>query len=86
MQVFFHKRFEKQFAKLPLRIQIKFKEQLLSFYENPFDPGLRNHPLQGKFIGHNSIHVTPDVRAIYRSENEETYLFTTIGSHSELYS
>ncbi len=86
MQALFHKRFEKQFAKLPRRVQEKFQERFELFYENPNDAELNNHTLKDKFTGHHSINVTSDIRAIYQIVDEDICLFTSIGSHSELYS
>ena len=65
MQVFFHKRFEKQFAKLTHRTQLRFKGKLKQFYINPLDSSLNNHALKGEFLGQRSINVTPDIRAVY---------------------
>ncbi len=86
MQILFHRRFEKQFEKLPKNIQVRFQGQLELFYEDPFAIKLNNHSLKGKFTGHRSINVSPDIRAVYRIIDEQTCLFTSIGSHSELYS
>ncbi len=85
MITLFHKRFEKQFAKLPARIQDQFQLHLEVFSDDPFNPVLRNHALIGRQRAYRSINVTGDIRALYRELDQATVLFTHIGSHSELY-
>ena len=41
----YHKRFRKQFDKLPLKIQDKFEKCLKLFIDDQFHPLLNNHPL-----------------------------------------
>ncbi|TSC77532.1 MAG: hypothetical protein G01um101433_559 [Parcubacteria group bacterium Gr01-1014_33] len=85
MKIFFHRRFKKQYRKIPEKIKQRFKERLLIFGENPFDPFLHNHALAGEFKDYRSIDVTGDIRALYKALNEESVEFVCIGSHHELY-
>ena len=51
MIVRYSKQFVKQLAKQPQKIQNSFYIRVDIFIENPFDPVLRNHALQGKLKG-----------------------------------
>jgi len=86
MKVVFHKNFKRQFKKLRKNQQNKFREQLAVFIENPFNPVLNNHPLQGKYEGLRSINVGGDLRAIYEMAEKEIAYFIAINAHSKLYS
>ena len=79
------KAFDKQYAKLNLKIKISFKRRLELFNANPFDPGLRNHALKGRYLGYRYINVTSDVRALYSVREDIIIIFGFIGTHSQLY-
>jgi addiction module RelE/StbE family toxin len=79
------KHFDKHFVRLPQKIQDKFYERLKLFVLNRTHPLLQNHRLSGEWIGHSSIRVTGDYRAIYEWLDSETVSFVAIGTHHELY-
>lgn len=79
------KGFDKQYAKLAKNTKLRFKERLVIFRENPFDPELRNHALKGKFLGYRSIDITGDIRALYTAKGNTIIIFGFIGTHSQLY-
>ncbi len=81
----FSKTFEKQFKKLPEKPKKNLNARLLLFDQNPYDPILRNHGLKGKYLGYRSIDIENDLRALYTIKNGKIYLFSFIGSHSQLY-
>lgn len=85
MRAVFHKNFKKQFKKLRKNEQNKFNAQLAIFIENPFDPLLNNHPLQGKYEGFRSINIGGDLRAIYEMAEKDIAYFIAIDTHSKLY-
>ena len=85
MQPDYHKNFKKQFEKLPVKIQNKFEERLVLFFQNQFHPILSNHSLSGEYEGCRSINVTGDIRAIFYVKNDGNIVFINIGSHPELY-
>ena len=85
MRIRFHKNFEKKYAKLRAAQKKKFKERRDMFLDNPFNPLLHNHPLQGKFTGYRSINITGDLRALYTLANNGTVIFIDIDIHSNLY-
>jgi len=86
MRVFVHKNFKKKYKNLRRGEKEKFKERRDLFIQNPFDPVLNNHPLGGKYKGYRSINITGDLRVLYEPIDAKTALFTTIDTHSNLYS
>ena len=84
MRIFYKKRFDKNFKKLPIKIKEQFYQRLEVFINDKFDKVLNNHSVDRVFPGCHSINVTGDFRAIY-SEEEDSVTFVTIGTHSELY-
>ncbi|OGL87493.1 hypothetical protein A3I40_02325 [Candidatus Uhrbacteria bacterium RIFCSPLOWO2_02_FULL_48_12] len=85
MNIVLHKDFIKAYKKLRSAQREKFKERRNLFLENPFHPILHNHSLQGRFYGYRSINVAGDLRVIYKMISEDTCLFVTIDTHSNLY-
>jgi addiction module RelE/StbE family toxin len=85
MKVIFHKRFDKMAAKLSPKIKQKMVERITLFTSDPLNNRLRNHALHTPYKGSYSINITGDVRAIYELVDDETALFTHIGTHSQLY-
>lgn len=85
MTVRYSRKFVKQLAKQPDKVQKAFYVRLLLFEQNPYDPLLYHHALRGKLEGFYSINVTGDVRAIYEVVDDRVYLYQMIGTHSQLY-
>jgi mRNA interferase YafQ len=85
MQVFASKKFKKSFAKLPKKTKVKAIERFKTFKANPMEPILNNHSLSGEWMGHRSIDITGDIRAVYKLEAKNIARFVEIGSHSKLY-
>lgn len=84
MNISSNKDFEKDYKKLPDKVQKRFKERILLFREDPFDPILNNHALKGKYSGYRSINVTGDLRAIFKIAGKDV-IFAALDSHSNLY-
>ncbi len=85
MTVIFHRSFERNFSKLTAGEQTRFKERLVLFVKDPFNPMLGNHPLRGKYEGYRSINVGGDLRAVYKPIAPDTAVFVAVGTHSKLY-
>lgn len=79
------KAFDKQYAKLNLKVKISFKKRVELFKVNPFDVSLHNHSLKGKYLGYRSIDISGDVRALYTTRGDVIIIFGFIGTHSQLY-
>jgi addiction module RelE/StbE family toxin len=86
MNLVFNARFRKKFDKLRPGEKKRCKERLKLFVEDPFDPMLNNHPLQGAYKGYRSINIGGDLRAVYRLLSEDSAYFVGLGTHSDLYS
>lgn len=72
-----------------VRLRKSFKEAIILFSKDPYNPQLNNHMLKREWAGYRSINVTVDYRAIYREIKEEsgiTAYFVAIGTHRKLYS
>ena len=85
MKLRFHKRFIKNYSFLDQKIKATFQERLKLFFDNPYHPKLKNHPLKGKWYGYRSINISGDIRAVYKLNYDEEVIFISIGSHSHLY-
>lgn len=79
------KHFDKRFKKLPQKIQLQFEERLRLLLINPSHELLKVHELTGEYRGLKSFNVNADTRALFEIQDGDTYYFTTIGSHSDLY-
>jgi len=79
------KRFDKQYKKLPLKIQKQFAIRLKLYIEEETHPVLHVHTLVGKYKGYQSFNVNADIRAVFVTKDTDTLYFSSIGSHSELY-
>lgn len=79
-----HKKFSKQFERLPKKVKIKFEERLRIFITDNFSPELNNHSLYGEWSNHKSIDITGDIRAIFK-EDGDFIIFKAIGTHHQLY-
>ncbi len=77
--------FNKQYRKLPIKIQKQFGERLKLFLENESHPLLHTHTLMGEYKGFQSFNVNADIRAVFIVKDIDTIYFSAIGSHSELY-
>lgn len=85
MNILLHKRFSKTAAKLPLKTKQKMVERMALFAHDPTNSQLRSHALNTPYQGSYSIDITGDVRAIYELVDDETALFSHIGTHSQLH-
>lgn len=79
------KSFDKQYSKLNSKARTSFRRKLELFKVNSFDVRLRNHSLQGKYLGYRSIDVTGDIRALYTTKGNTIIIFGFIGLQSQLY-
>jgi addiction module RelE/StbE family toxin len=81
------KLFLKHLRRLPKPIQLRVRQAILSFQEDPNQPELRNHPLKGKMKGVWSISAGGDIRIHYQKlrNGDIIILFIDVGTHSQLY-
>jgi mRNA-degrading endonuclease YafQ of YafQ-DinJ toxin-antitoxin module len=87
MHIIFSKKFRKRHRQLSLELQNRFRGRLILYLQNKNHPALNVHPLKGVFLGHYSLNVSGDIRAIFEiREHGNSILFHDIGSYSQLYS
>lgn len=79
------KLFEKQYKKLPLKIQQQFATRLSLYLEDKNHSLLHVHSLKGRYTGLWSFNVTADIRVIFDDSYDGVLILVAIGSHSELY-
>lgn len=72
-------------SKLPSKVKVKMVERITLFSKDPLAYMLRNHALNTPYKGSYSIDITGDYRAIYYLTDDQTAMFTHIGTHSQLY-
>ena len=80
--------FVKALKRTDIRIRKSFKEAVVIFAKNPYDPILNNHELRREYEGYRSINITTDWRAIYEEINEgdePIAYFFLIGTHEQLF-
>jgi mRNA-degrading endonuclease YafQ of YafQ-DinJ toxin-antitoxin module len=85
MKIARSKRFQKQYNKLPAKIQKQFTERLKLYVVEETHCLLHAHSLTGKYKGYQSFNVNADVRAVFVFKGKTTLYFSAIDSHSELY-
>ncbi len=84
MRITYSKQFLKTVRKLPPKVQVQLADRIELFGLNPLHKQLKNHSLHTPYRGSYSINVTGDYRAIYYLIDDQTALFTHIGTHSQL--
>ena len=85
MQIEYSRNFIKTFKRMPEKVKDSFKKRLEIFIDNPYNPILNNHKLNGRLKNYRSINVNASWRAIFQEIGGLIY-FVAIGTHSELYS
>ncbi|HEX6976841.1 MAG TPA: type II toxin-antitoxin system mRNA interferase toxin, RelE/StbE family [Patescibacteria group bacterium] len=87
MRINYTKNFLKSYKKRikPNRgLDARFKERFALFTQNPNDPILKNHRLQGSKSHLHSFSITGDIRVLYQLIEDELYL-VDIGTHNQVY-
>jgi len=79
------KKFDKQFKKLPAKLQKDFARRIELFIDELNHSLLHTHKLSGTLKGLWSFNVTADIRVIFDDSYEDVLILVAIGSHSELY-
>jgi addiction module RelE/StbE family toxin len=89
MKIFYNDEFIETLKKADVKIRKSYKERLVIFRINPYEPQLKNHALRKEWKGYRSINITADWRAIYKNistnEDELVIYFSAIGTHKKLY-
>ena len=82
---FFDRRVRKFLTKHP-DLRPRFVETMAQLRADPFEPGLRLHPLTGKLQGMQAVSLTYSYRVTLTLQiTEHEILLLDIGSHDEVY-
>ncbi len=81
MKILVLPKFIRQFKKLPPEIKKSAVQKENIFRQNPFDPRLKTHKLQGELEGFWSFSVSYSHRIIFDFTDQETVQFYMIGDH-----
>ena len=79
------KDYDKSFKKKDKFTQQKALKRIRLFREDPFNALLNNHALAGEYKNRRSFNVTGDYRILFYYIDENTVVFSEIGTHPELY-
>ena len=86
MRIIYQKRFQKQQKKLQKHLKISVADAIDLFQENPHDPLLKNHLLQGMMKGKRSLSAGFDLRIIFEERNGYAIvLMIAVGTHGDVY-
>ena len=82
MIIYYSKKFEKEYKKLPLKIKILAEKKEKIFRKNPFSSGLNTHKLKGKLGEFWSFSIDLHYRIIFEFVGKKTVWFHSVGTHS----
>ena len=88
MKIELSAKFRKAYKKLAVRkpeVAVIALEKILLFSQQPNNPVLKFHKLQGEYNGQYSFSVEYDIRIIVDLVDSDTAVLTMIGSHDEVY-
>lgn len=86
MKIVFSKRYLKSLKKLPVELKERVYKAITEFSNDPHNPRLRNHKLQGKLDGKRAFSITGDVRIIFEEfDGYVLVIFLDIGKHNQVY-
>ena len=80
-----HRNFDKKFKKLKSSEKLKFFERRNIFINDQFNSILNNHALKGNYEGCRSINIGGNLRAVFKTVDNNMVLFVDIDTHSNLY-
>ncbi len=81
MEIIYTAEFIKLYKKLPQKIKTLAQQKEELFIENPFNPQLRTHKLQGRLYGYLAFSVNFRYRIVFRFREANSVYFVAIGGH-----
>lgn len=66
-------------------MQVQTKNRIELWQEQPDNPLLRLHQLEGELNNFYSINISGDLRALYEVIGDKIFVYEMIGTHSQLY-
>lgn len=85
MQIVTHRQYDKAYAKLTSKQQLKAKIVVRLFVNDPSNSRLRMHQLSGNYYPQWSLSVGGDLRIHFTKLSDDTIILMTIGTHAQLY-
>jgi mRNA-degrading endonuclease YafQ of YafQ-DinJ toxin-antitoxin module len=85
MQIFTTARFDKLYKKLPLNIKVKAEQKDQIFQQDPYNPRLETHKLQGRDSEHWAYSIDKQYRIKFIFQNDGSVLYLKVGTHDEVY-
>ncbi len=82
MKIQYTSYFQRKFKKIPRDLQQIVLKREEMFRENPFDPRLKTHKLQGKLKGYCSFSITYKNRILFEFITPQEVLFVDVDDHS----
>ncbi len=79
------KHFEKQSAKIQKGVKEALALRLRLFMEDPYNPILNNHALQGSLRHYRSFNVTGDYRVVFEPLDHDVVRLIDVDTHPNLY-
>lgn len=85
MEIFFTKKFEEEYDRLPKDIREKAQKQERLFQNNPHHPSLRTEKLSPKWKEVWSFRIDKNYRIVFRFLGKDKVLFLNAGTHDWIY-
>lgn len=88
MKISFHPTYHKSYKKRILsnpKLDIKVIERIKLFQQDPTNPILKDHKLQGEKRDLRAFWITGDIRIVYLPISQDYVIFIDIGSHNQVY-
>ncbi|MFA4845844.1 MAG: type II toxin-antitoxin system mRNA interferase toxin, RelE/StbE family [Patescibacteria group bacterium] len=81
-EVLYTPHFKRDAKRLPISMRKLVEDRLKRFKNEPFDPLLKTHKLDGKLRGHWSFSIDHKIRVIFTIEDKAVFVLHAIGDHS----
>ena len=85
IKINYHKKFAKEFEKLPFSIKLKLISLEKTFLEDPFGDAIYIKKLKGKLSSFFSFRVTRDYRVIFRFTSKDEVDFLSVRHRKDIY-
>lgn len=88
MNIRFHSAYKKAYKKRIFgnqKLDTKTVDRIKLFQQNPTNPILKDHSLQGEKSYLRAFSITGDIRIVYLPVSKKEVVFLDIGSHNQVY-
>ena len=88
MKIDLHPNYKKSYKKRVvnnLKLTLKTTERVKLFQQDPANPVLKDHQLQGEKSSLRAFWITGDIRIVYLPVSKDYAIFLDIGSHNQVY-